>query len=398
MNWLDTILDQHSSYESPRNFWFWASLSAVSAVLKDNVYLDKYLYKLYPNIYVMLHADSGLRKGAPVSMAKQLVNEVGNTRVIGGRSSIQGIMKKLGTSETKPGGHIVKDACGFLCWSEMSASIVEDRAAMGILTDLYDRNLHEDYESLLKLETFNLKKPTITMLTATNEAHSNAFFIQRDIQGGYFARTFIIYENKRQSINSLMFKPDKIANYKELACYLKELAKLKGAMEIDHSTRVYFDEWYKEFTNTIDVHEIKDPTGTMRRFDDSVLKVAILISLAEQPELKITQSAVERAIEECERLIGNVRKVTFHQGSSSYAEHQSMVLKELFARDNHTISRQQLLRKFGAYALSKEWDEIMLSLEGAGIIKIENQGNVVLFKMNKDNVEQLKRHFMGKNE
>src|SRR5262245_28680614 len=97
MSWLNNLLDQHKEYESPRNFWLWSSLAAISAVVKDNIYLDKFLYKLYPNIYVMLHADSGLRKGPPVSMARQLVKEVNNTRIIVGRSSIQGILKDMGT-------------------------------------------------------------------------------------------------------------------------------------------------------------------------------------------------------------------------------------------------------------------------------------------------------------
>src|SRR5580765_1803347 len=96
LNWLQEITDQHDELESPASFWYWGAISAISAVVKDQVWLDRQIYNLYPNIYVMLHAESGLKKGPPISMARQLVKSVNNTRIISGRSSIQGILKQLG--------------------------------------------------------------------------------------------------------------------------------------------------------------------------------------------------------------------------------------------------------------------------------------------------------------
>src|SRR3990167_4237415 len=126
MNWLDEIVDQHAELESPQSFWKWSALAALSAVLKDSVWIDRAgVFKTYPNIYVMLHADSGLKKGPPVNMAKQLVTLVGNTRIITGRASIQGILKELGTAQTKPGGVVNAKSVAFICSSELSSSIVE---------------------------------------------------------------------------------------------------------------------------------------------------------------------------------------------------------------------------------------------------------------------------------
>ena len=142
MSWLDELLLQTSESETPVSFIKWAGLSAIAAVAKNNVYLDKFYYKLYPNIYVMFHAESGLKKGPPVNMAKQLVKYVGNTTVISGRASIQGILKKLGTAETRPGQKLdLSSSTAFICSSELSAAIVDDPVATKILTDLYDRQI-----------------------------------------------------------------------------------------------------------------------------------------------------------------------------------------------------------------------------------------------------------------
>ena len=72
MGWLDELVTQHSEFESPLNFWRWSGLASIAAVVKDKVWMPRYLYNLYPNIYVMLHAESGLKKGPPVSMANKL--------------------------------------------------------------------------------------------------------------------------------------------------------------------------------------------------------------------------------------------------------------------------------------------------------------------------------------
>src|SRR4030095_6577275 len=295
MSWLQEIVSQHDELESPQSFWYWSALAAVSAVVKDQVWLYLQIFYFYSNIYVMLHAESGLKKGPPVSMAKQLVRPVNNTRIISGRSSIQGILKDLGTGYTQPGGKIVNKSVAFICSSELSSSIVEDKVATKILTDLYDRQYNVgEWRSLLKMESFELKDPTVTMLTATNEAMAEDFFTKSAIQGGYFARTFIVYEKENQNTNSLIYRLENPPNYTSSAAYLKEIAKLNGPfapMEGDKSeifrfkkikkskhgprevyfneTGIVFDDWYDQFIEMKKSLEQKDETGTLNRFDNS---------------------------------------------------------------------------------------------------------------------------------
>src|SRR5689334_17016346 len=191
--WLEQLIKSRSELESPLSFWFWAGLISISAVVKDSIWIDRQIYKLYPNIYVMLHAESGLKKGPPIALANKLVSSINNIEVIKGRSSVQGILKQMGTGQTQPGGIVKTSSAVFICSSELTSSIVGDKVATDILTDLYDRHYNIDnWKSLLKMESFELKNPTVIMFTATNEAHSSDFFASKDVQGGYFARTFII--------------------------------------------------------------------------------------------------------------------------------------------------------------------------------------------------------------
>jgi hypothetical protein len=424
VTWLDKLLGQHNELESPTNFWLWGGIAAISAVVKDNVWLDRQIHNLYPNIYVMFHADSGLKKGPPISMAKQLVRGAGGTRIISGRSSIQGILKELGTAQTQPGGKVINKSCAFICSSELTSSIVEDRVATDILTDLYDRQYNiGEWRSLLKMEQFNLKDPTITMLTATNEAHSADFFGKKDIHGGYFARTFIISENRRNRANSLLVPLSNPPNYTEHIEYLKELAKLSGPFaplarrqadengckyphkEYDTGETYYYTEagiiyqqWYDEFTQQTLTADLQDDTGTLNRFGDSVLKVAMLLALSRSPELYIDAESMDLAIAHCRTLVGNVRGMTYgKKGLSESKNIKKLIIDELMARDNHQISRPMLHKKMWShYKEASELDEIMNSFDQAGSIKTESVGNQIIYRMTDAQYKAYKEFFEGK--
>lgn len=409
-NWLDNLVAQHSAMESPRSFWLWAGLVTISAVVKDNVWISRGgAYNCYPNIYCIFHAKSGLKKGPPINLAKKLVAEVNSTKVISGRSSIQGILKKLGTAQSLPGGHVPKGSHGFICSSELSASIVGDPAALDILTDLYDRNYNaDDWDSLLKMEEFSLKNPTISLLGGINPAHSDRFFEKKDISGGFIARTFIIHETEENTINSLARRLTNPPNKIELSLYLKQLAKLHGPFkefsdENNELTEVgqYYDNWYNEFRLTIKKNNIEDETGTLNRFGDSVIKVAMLLSLAKRPVLEIDIDSLKESIEICEKFVSGIRRATFGKSGAQVdnnAVRKAVAINELMGRDNHSISREQLNKKYWTYGNVDEWDACMHSLEVAGFVKIENKGTVVVYTVPDEQYRKVKEYLEGKSK
>jgi hypothetical protein len=422
MTWLNELIEQHSELESPKSFWYWSGLCAISAVVKDNVWLDcGGAWPLYPNIYVMLYADSGLRKGAPIALVKNLVKRVNNTRVISGRSSIQGILRKLSTSQTAPGQKIMNRSCGFIVSSEFSSSLVNDPAAMTILTDLYDRHWNEEeWESLLKMEEFKLKDPTISLLTGINEAHFDDFIEAKDVHGGFIGRTFLIAESKVSRLNPLMaplrHKPDK----EKLAEYLKKLSTVTGEFEptgtleesgkypIERITEdgskwfnevgVLYHDWYMTLYGTIEAHRIEDKTGTIQRIGDSVKKVAMLLSLSAEPNLIISLLQMQEAIIVCEKLIGNVRKTTHgKKGMSPNKNQKALIINELLDRGTHKVTRAILLKKYWMNFDADSLDQIMVGFDAAGIIKMRSEGNQVVYEMPERQVQEIRDFLAGKN-
>lgn len=373
MTWIDQVLESTKDSESPKEYYYWAGLSAISAVVANNVYLDRHYYKLWPNIYVILVGRSGLRKGPPVQLAKSLVEEVDNTRVFAGRSSIEAIISELATASTSKNGRPpIMDSRGYLVSSEFASFIIQNESALTILTDLYDRNYHDKtWDYLTKGGGKKaLKEPYLTMIGASNETHFKEAVPQNALGGGFVARTFIIHADKKSGSNSLTEKPDTIVSIPDLAAYLKKLSTVKGAFEWTPPAKALYNDWYLEF----DKSEHDDDTGTLERFTDSVLKVATLLSLSRDTSLLLTIEDITKAIEVCSAFVPGARKVTLGaQGKSLSKEGIAVVLRHLLSVEGHRDTVSNLLRKFWGHFNSDEMVVIVESLLQAKAIRVETE-------------------------
>jgi len=138
LTFLESYLEHTRIYESPTSFWLWSGYSTIAATLRDSVWLSQGDGKLFPNIYVLLLAGSGQRKGKPVDLANKLMNDLAHIKVIAGRSSIQAILIELSRTESSTHGKIIKGGSAIFYAPELTAAIVADPAAVGVLTDIYE--------------------------------------------------------------------------------------------------------------------------------------------------------------------------------------------------------------------------------------------------------------------
>ena len=181
---MSDFLEHTKIYESPTSFWKWAAYASIAAVLRDNVYRKQGDITTYPNIYVLFLAQSGARKGAPISLAQSLIQKVNNTKIISGRTSIQAIIDELAHTETNSKtGKLVKGGSAILIAGELAAGIVGDTAAVGILTDIYD--LKTDFKHHLRSTgRFKIDRIVFNMLAASNADLLKEVYTQSAVSGG----------------------------------------------------------------------------------------------------------------------------------------------------------------------------------------------------------------------
>lgn len=378
MSWIKELLKSTEETESPVRFYYWSALCAISAVVKNNVYLDKFTYKLYPNIYVFLVARSGLRKGVPVQLAKKLVMEAKCTRVIVGRGSIQGIIKEMGNVYTLPDGSIIKDSSAFLCSGEFSSFLIRDPDALTILTDLYDTHFVEDWKNTLRNSPIDkLTNVCVTILGAMNENHLPDIIRTQDVTGGMIARTFVVHEELRHGKNPLTERPKNLADVKLLGTYLKVLSNIKGEFKYSEDAKKFYEDWYDKHIS----FNHKDSTGALERIHDGILKVAMLLSLSRSPGLCLELEDIKEAVDQCFDCLIGMKRVVLGIGKGEFSEKTRIVLADLLKAPDNEISRQRLLSNHHGDFDAIDLDRIVESLVQSGAVGVERRGNVLFYKM-----------------
>lgn len=403
-SFIENVLHYTKDSESPRKYYYWSALAAMAAVLKSNVYLDKFYYKLYPNIYVLLVGRSGLRKGPPVNLAKQMVTAIDNTRIFAGRVSIEGVISNLAKATTSQnGGPPRTDASAVLFASEFASFIISNNDALTILTDLYDGHYNPEWSYTLRNSPVEkLKAPCLTLLGASNEVHIKDSIPDNAIGGGFIARTFIIYADKKSGINALTQKPEDTIPLDVLVQQLKDISRCKGGFTWSPGGRELYEHWYQKFSEGETSQD--DQTGTMERIHDHILKTAMLISLSRKLDMRLELPDIEEAIRACQDFVPGAKRVTLgSNGKSVSAPGTAVLLRELLVIPDHRISRTHALQKHWAHFDSFELDRIAESLFAQKAIEIrpqrDEQGKTdVFYILNPKVLERFQQKEEGKKE
>ncbi len=408
MNILTQLVELHKEAESPRQFFYWAGLSLISAVVRKNVWVNKRgVYKLYPSMYVMLVARSGLRKGLPVKIAQKLIEQLKVTKVISGRNSMEVIMKDLAKQYSLEGGGVLSKGQGFIVNDELGTLIIKSVAAQTLLTSLFDSFYHETYTyNTISGGKIELKDVCVTMLTATNKEHLDEFLDAASVRGGFIGRTILVYADKKATSNPLIGDSDEEdslvsdIDYSGIVEHLRCISKLSGGFSIDCKARKLYQKYYRELESRFDSGEISDTTGTYERVHDNVLKIASLISLADENagNMKITEDHMREAIELGETTAANVEVIIGNPGKGEDSDKQRIFLDFLIGQGNgFSALRSKILRhKFGDIS-APELDRIVDTFSQAGIIRIENSNQGVLYTLEPKYAEKFKKALEGRN-
>jgi hypothetical protein len=381
VSFLTNYLEHTKHYESPTSFWKWSAYAVIAGILRDNCYYTQGDEKLYPNIYVLLIADSAVqRKDRPVRMVERLAQKVNNTKVINGRSSIQGILDELAKGETdKKTGKILKGGSAIWIAPEMSAGIVSDPDAIKILTDIY--SFREKYDSRLRTSAnFSIKNICFSFMAASNEELLRDVYDIKATMGGLLGRTFLVAPNEFRPGNSL-FNLKIGDSLESLISELMEIAKIEGEFDFRADAQDTYNEWYLPFRQSYE--KKSDRSGISGRIHTSVLKLAMILAISEEHELVIRKDHILRAVDECNELIPNYTKFVMSGGKSSLAEVATLLLSALNDIPEHTLGRKAILQKFwnvldqGAETL----DKVITTLEQGGMIQSIMEGDGISYKM-----------------
>lgn len=375
MGYIEQYLEYTKSYESPTDFFYWAALAGIGATLRSNCYLLLGDTRIYPNLYILnITAKPAMRKAKPLNSTIELMKAVDNTKIIEGRTSIQAVIQRLSEVERR-NGQTVEGAAGIIFSEEISAMFTEDDANIPVLTDIYDYHSSYSY-TLVSRPTAKLKNVVISLLGASNEELLRPVFNNRAIYGGLLSRCLIVYGDRVRHRNSLVYEDPKDYSSQQaaLVILLRKFSQLQGIIQLDDAAKKHYDNWYHEVCPKLESNA--GLTGAEGRIHTNILKVATNLAVSRTTKLVIEEEDVKLAIEKCQSLFVNYRRLTRGSGKSRTAEETVIVMDLLWRAPGYTLTRQQIMYAAWSDINDTVMEEVSKTLEATGIVQItEHRGD-----------------------
>lgn len=385
-DFLSEFLEYTKSYESCTEWFIWAALAGIGAIIRDNCYLLLGDTRLYPNIYVLIIGKPALRKAKPLNSIIELMKVINNTKIIEGRTSIQAVIQRLGEIERTKDSKTITGASGIIYSEEISAMFTDDESNIPILGDLYD--FKSTYtSSLVSRATTKLNNVVVSLLGASNEELLRPIFNNRAIYGGLLSRCLIIYGDKVRHRNSLMWEDPRQYDPSHLRSFLFEVSKLKGLFVIDDEAKTYYDKWYHDICPQLE--RKANNTGAEGRIHTNVLKVAMILAVSHNKSLQINTPILEEAIEKVLSLFANYRRLSMGAGKSKDAEVKVLFLKLLWEsgiENKYTLSRRDIVSKTCFECSSEELDVVERNLLEGGFIQVREDKNKKEYKLTEQSI------------
>lgn len=389
-DFVSEFIKFYALMESPTSFWRWSSYALIAATLRNKVYYEYGTGKIYPNIYVILLADSAeYRKGAPIIASRTLLNLIKITKVFSGTASIQGILDDLSqdVADRKSGIPIKGGSC-IITADELAAFFVADTRLIPLITDMWD--YREEYPYKLKSNTVIIKDLCTTMLAASNETFLREVYDPRALYGGLLGRTFMIKPDETREPNSLMYMNlEGDYDKKRLTDLLEKIKKLNGPVTKTKEAAKYYDNWYRELYKKYKTHP--DKTGVLQRMHTNVIKLALILSAANY-SLEITEEIFAESISQCTSLRPNYELYVIGAGKSSLADIASKFLKELWESEKHIIGRREFLGKYFTDITAEDFDKLLTTMQTGDIIELVVSGVEIKYKLTSKGIGIFQKH------
>tara|TARA_R100000656_G_scaffold67313_1_gene50964 strand:- start:2906 stop:4099 length:1194 start_codon:yes stop_codon:yes gene_type:complete len=361
-SFLYKYLEYTKGTESPTKFHLWSGLSLIASLLGRNVNTYKGTYTLFPNMYIVLVAESArCRKSSATDIAlDDMLRDSKLCRIYRQKMTAEFICTELASTESLNNDIVIyaPELATFLGVSAFQSGLVP------LLTSWYTCPRYDDYKTK-GAGKFEMSNICINLLGATTLDWMSNSMPGETVEGGFTGRViFVVAEEPRQRIAWPVITEEQLLHKKELMLDMHRLRRMVGMMEYTKESIEYYENWYNTLVEPKDLR--------LRGFDgrkgDHCLKLAMCVSASDSASLKIEKRHIELAvniIEKAEILMHLAYRGAAFSKSSKDIDRVLRQLEKMGGKSAHSI----LLKKNSHYLNAEDFKQVMRTLIEQGDVE-----------------------------
>ncbi len=283
----------------PYDYHVWACLSLIAACVKDNVWLEKLKgSKLTPKLYVALIGPPAVGKGVAINHAVKIMRAsyaASDNNIYYGKTTAAYLIDKLGKDGTSEEGEVfVSNPRKWVVSEELGACVGKKDAddLVKLMTMLYTN------ESILDTGTrgkggVRIENSCVNWLLGTTEKWLVDTFTLDAIESGFWSRIVAVVQDRtKKRYYRPIYPSDYQQVYEHILTRFWMLHHIKGEFEMTDNAINREKFWYANRKEPRDSSLLP----SWDREHDLLLKLAMLMSLADNLDLVIQENHISRAI------------------------------------------------------------------------------------------------------
>ena len=350
--------------EAPLAYHLFSAFVGVGAIVNRRVWLDMGLFKLHPNLGVIIIGPSGLKKTTAANVVVDIINELGLTKVYSEKLTPEALVEAMRDM-----------AQGLVYAPEMAVFLGKAKYMEGIiplLTRFMDCPTKWSSETIMRSKTI-LENIAISVMMCTTPDWFVSNTPPDTFGGGFVARNILVVQEDSPREEPL----PTVLSTGERQQILAEFARLhqhQGEVTFSPGMKQEYFEWYRRHKRAMRNAEHDIIAAYYQRKPDHVLRITMCLHLAEHWNLVLCQDCFIHAVkimDWIEQFLPPMLKKMFktQQGAD-----QEYVTKQI-ANSGGMIEHVTLLRKVQWRMHAQQLYNIIVTLKEAGQV-VEVRDNV----------------------
>lgn len=380
-NWLRGYMEFTRETESPDQYHFWTAASIISAATKRQVFFQMNQFQVYPNLYVILVGPSGARKSIASGIGIEIATKSG-LKKFSDKITGAALIKDLSESTEK---RIESDKTTIqLCSpliiysSELGVFMGPDAYGSGViadLTDLYDcpskwekKTISRDSETIIA--------PYITMLAATTPQTLKDCIPTSAVGQGFTSRILFIWAGgRRKKIPIPPWGVEYDSLKKLLIKDLQSISNLRGEFKFTPDGFKSYKEWYMASPEPEEEFDDERLRGYASRKSVHLLKLAMVLSVADRDDLTITPSEIQGGLDALKWMESGLPSVFAGHGNSASSQDVVRIFNQIKNSRGGVISQQELTKRNYSHLSAQELSIVLDTLQQGGAISPQMVSN-----------------------
>ena len=342
------------------------------------------MWKLYPNLYVVLVGRPGLGKGAAMNPAIALMKEAGTVNILSDRVTMEYVLEKLSKGFPRihhsPNGaspqstmKLGTESTALLVSTELSVFITASQFSITALSDLWDSK-----EGIYQYGTrgkgeYNINSPCVSLLGGSAQEWLVKSVPADAVGGGFTRRVNFVLATKKDK--KVPWPSLTVASTDDLVEDLRSISLLRGEFTFTQGARARFEKYYL----SCEPNDFDDEATCVYKTSKwaNACKLAEVISAARTDSMLINELDWQIAQDKIEEVTEDLKMVFRAVGESSMASASEKILK--FIETRGYASRADILARNWRHVTSNDLDVIIATFREAGTILERVVGNKTLY-------------------